>query len=92
MLSNDLIMCNTKLSEAYSQLEIHCHDMARLVDCIGNSLFIINIIAEMKIEDQKTLEKILGEVIVIRSTLGEIEDKWGNSKVFKEKMLEYLLE
>ena len=49
MLSNDLIMCNTKLSEAYSQLEIHCHDMARLVDCIGNSLFIINIIAEMKI-------------------------------------------
>jgi len=92
MLSNDLIMCNTRLNEAYSQLEIHCYDMARLIDCIGNSLFIINIIAEMKIEDQKTLEKILDEVIVIRRTLGEIEDKWGNSKVFEEKMLEYLLE
>jgi hypothetical protein len=66
--------------------------MARLVDCIGNSLFIINIIAEMNIEDQKKLSKLMEEVMAIRSTLGEIEDKWGNSKVFKEKMLEYLLE
>ena len=66
--------------------------MVRLVDCIGNSLFIINIIAEMNIEDQKKLSKLTEEVMAIRSTLGEIEDKWVNSKVFKEKMLEYLLE
>lgn len=91
-MSSDLIICNSKLNDAYSQLEIHCYDMARLVDCIGNSLFIINILAETNIEDKKTLEKITGEVIAIRNTLGEIEDKWGSSKVFKEKMLEYLLE
>ncbi|NPV49884.1 MAG: hypothetical protein HPY60_01635 [Candidatus Methanofastidiosum sp.] len=92
MLSNELIMCNTRLNEAYSQLETHCHDMARLVDCIGNSLFIINILAEMNIKDEETLEKVMGEVGIIRKTLGEIEDKWGSSEIFKEKMLEYLLE
>lgn len=92
MLSNDLVICNSRINEINSQLEVHCHDMARLVDCIGNSLFIINIIAEMNIEDQKKLSKLMEEVMAIRSTLGEIEDKWGSSKVFKEKMLEYLSE
>jgi hypothetical protein len=92
MLTNERILYDTRLDEAYSQLEIHCHDMARLIDCIGNSLFVINIIAEMNIKDQKTLEKVMAEVVSIRKTLGEIEDKWGSSKLFKEKMLEYLLE
>jgi len=92
MLSNELVSCNTKLNEAYSQLEAHCHDIARLEDCIGNSLFVITILAENNIKDEKTLEKIKSEVTSITTTLGEIENSWGSSKIFKEKMLEYLLE
>lgn len=92
MLKNDLVMSNTQLNEVYSQLETHCYDMAKLVDCIGNSLFVIDILAEMNIEDREILQKILDQINLIRTTLEGIENNWGTSKMFKDKMLEYLLE
>ncbi|HNZ87245.1 MAG TPA: hypothetical protein PKK55_01820 [Methanofastidiosum sp.] len=92
MLKKDLVIPTASPDEIYSQLENQCHDIARLIDSIGNSLFVIDILAETHIKDRKTLEKILTQVDSISTTVEDIENKWGTSKVFKDKMLEYLRE